>query len=406
MAAVAGLRGSGDWAADERPKDFRSMILWRNPNGDAPLTALLSRAAKDKPADPEFFWWDEPNDIVRLQTATTVNSTATTLTVDSEDPDETNPGRVWGHATHLKEGDLLLVEKTETAAYDNELVMVSSVTSSTSFTVKRGVAGTTPAAINEDTFLTHIGSAYAEGTGAPPAASRNPLKYSNMCQIFKDIYDITNTAKGITNLRTGDVLKNEKMRKAFDHARGIEQAIMWGQKHEDTGPNGKPRRFTGGIRSFIPANRTTIFTTTPTVNTFLDSVYPAFDFNTPAGDQRVVFCGNGALNSINKMAKEDGQIQFDEVVKVYGMNLRRYILPQGELYLRTHPLFNRHGRFAYSMVGVDFSALRWRPFRDTKTKDNIQNNDEDRSAGQWLTEAGLEVRYGGLSLFYLGNVVV
>ena len=27
--AVAGLRGTGDWAADERPKNFREMILWR-----------------------------------------------------------------------------------------------------------------------------------------------------------------------------------------------------------------------------------------------------------------------------------------------------------------------------------------------------------------------------------------
>ena len=38
--AVAGLRGTGDWATDERPKNFREMILWRNPNGMAPLTAL------------------------------------------------------------------------------------------------------------------------------------------------------------------------------------------------------------------------------------------------------------------------------------------------------------------------------------------------------------------------------
>lgn len=27
--AVAGLRGTGDWGTDERPKNFREMILWR-----------------------------------------------------------------------------------------------------------------------------------------------------------------------------------------------------------------------------------------------------------------------------------------------------------------------------------------------------------------------------------------
>jgi hypothetical protein len=42
--AIAGLRGTGDWGTDERPKNFREMILWLNPNGTAPIFALSSRA--------------------------------------------------------------------------------------------------------------------------------------------------------------------------------------------------------------------------------------------------------------------------------------------------------------------------------------------------------------------------
>ncbi|KKL16903.1 hypothetical protein LCGC14_2490890, partial [marine sediment metagenome] len=64
MAAVAGLRGTGDWGSDERPKNFREMILWRNPNGTSPIFALMSRVQKESVNDPEFSWWDEPNDIV------------------------------------------------------------------------------------------------------------------------------------------------------------------------------------------------------------------------------------------------------------------------------------------------------------------------------------------------------
>ena len=44
--AVAGLRGTGDWGTDERPKNFRETILWRDPNGSAPLTALMSKMKK------------------------------------------------------------------------------------------------------------------------------------------------------------------------------------------------------------------------------------------------------------------------------------------------------------------------------------------------------------------------
>ena len=56
MAAVAGLRGTGDWATDERPKNFRETILWRTPNGDTPLTALMSKVQSDSVDDPEFNW--------------------------------------------------------------------------------------------------------------------------------------------------------------------------------------------------------------------------------------------------------------------------------------------------------------------------------------------------------------
>jgi len=56
MAAVAGLRGTGDWATDERPKNFREYILWRSPNGTAPIFALMSRVQKESVNDPEFSW--------------------------------------------------------------------------------------------------------------------------------------------------------------------------------------------------------------------------------------------------------------------------------------------------------------------------------------------------------------
>jgi hypothetical protein len=57
-SGIAGLRGSGtgDYAADERPKNFREMILWRDPNGGTPLTALMSKMKTEAVDDPEFSW--------------------------------------------------------------------------------------------------------------------------------------------------------------------------------------------------------------------------------------------------------------------------------------------------------------------------------------------------------------
>ena len=118
MAAVAGLRGTGDWGTDERPKNFRELIMWRNPNGSAPLFALTSRIASESVNDPEFNWWDEPNDLIRLQLndGTGMTSGDTAFVVDSPDPSAANPGNAYGLATHLKVGDLLMVEKTRIAS--------------------------------------------------------------------------------------------------------------------------------------------------------------------------------------------------------------------------------------------------------------------------------------------------
>ena len=46
MAATLGLRGSGAFSSDERPQNWREKILQLFPNGEAPLTALVSMLRK------------------------------------------------------------------------------------------------------------------------------------------------------------------------------------------------------------------------------------------------------------------------------------------------------------------------------------------------------------------------
>ena len=417
MAAVAGLRGSGDWASDERPKDFREFILRRNPNGTAPMFALMAKVGKDVTSDPEFSWWDEPNDLVRLQISVSRNSSDTLFTVDSSDPSASNPDRHWGLAKHLVPGDMLLVEPaTDAATFDHEIVIVTSVVSDTQFIVDRGQAGTSAASIADDLYLMKIGSVFAEGTGAPQATTRNPVKYHNFTQIFKTTYEITKTAE-VTMTRTGDPVKNDKLRRTWDHSRDIETAFLFGERSETTGANGKPKRTTRGLRRWIPSRNTTILANNWTIansadggNNLLDAISLVFDFDTRAGDERIAFCGNGALNQINAaIHKASGvgatTINWNGGATVYGMHFKRLEMPQGTIFVKTHPLMNRHGLYKNSMFIIDFSAIRFRYLkgRDTTPTDNIQAKDEDLRRGEWLTEAGLEVNYGALTCGYIGG---
>jgi hypothetical protein len=134
-------------------------------------------------------------------------------------------------------------------------------------------------------------------------------------------------------------------------------------------------------------------------------VQPVWDFDGGGGNERIAFCGNGFLTSINKLAKAGMQVRVDQVVRLYGMDLQKWILPQGTLYFRSHPLFNAHSLYTNSALLIDGSAIKYRYLRDTTPQDNIQANDADELKGQWLSECGLELRHER-TMAYLGNFVV
>ena len=118
-------------------------------------------------------------------------------------------------------------------------------------------------------------------------------------------------------------------------------------------------------------------------------------------------CGNGFLNSLNKLARNSSstRINFNGVVSMYGMKLSEWTFPQGIIYTRTHPLFNTHGRFTNDALIFDPSIMRYRYLRDTKPQDNIQANDADEQKGQWLSECGLEMQHAKTTT-WVSNFVV
>jgi len=412
MTAVAGLRGTGDWGTDERPKNFREGILFFQPNGNSPIFGLTSKAGKKTVDDPEFSWWNEGQTLVRLRVAGELASGDTVVTVDSVDPTSVTLGANYGTAKHLKPGDLLLVEPTaDNATFNHELVEVVNVISDTQFSVTRGAGGTSAATIANDVFLLLIGSAYAEGTGAPRATSRNPIKFSNYTQIFKDSYELSGTADE-TKARTGNAWSNDKKRKSYDHARAIELSILYGRKAEiPAADNGKPKRYMGGLRSFLPAANVTVFSTAVGRDSFLDAVSPLFQFETGAGDTRIAFMGRMAANELSKIFAEEVQYNVSNKVTVYGLDFQEFNFPVGRVLVKVHPLMSQHTgtgglrqeRAAYIL---DFDALKYVSLknRDTKTKDDVQNKDEDVRRGFIQTECSIMVDYGGLTMGYLGNI--
>jgi hypothetical protein len=355
--------------------------------------------ASDKTDDPEYAWWEEELSVLRAAlTAQVANTTtANTLAV------ATATASIDSYA--FVPGDILVAENGATVdpyASWEYMIVSAAATTSTIINVTRAAFGTTVSTITTTTYIAKIGNAYAEGTTSPNAVGRSPTKLYNYTQIFKTSYELTRTAKQ-TNLRTGDPLKNAKKRRMFDHAVAMELGFLFGRRAESTGSNGMPLRYTGGLRSFLSTN-VTVFTTTATEATFLGAVQGVFDFDAGSGNERIVLCGNSFLTSLNKLAKAGMQVRTDQVVRLYGMELQKWIIPQGTFYFRTHPLMNVMPGYTKCAFIIDASAMKYRYMNDTVAQDNIQANDADEQKGQWLTECGLEVRHektmGFLANFY------
>jgi hypothetical protein len=409
MSGVAGLRGTGDWGTDERPKNFRERILFISPNGNAPIFALTSKAGKYSVNDPEFAWWAESQNLTRLVVNGALGTTDTIITVLGVDPGATTLNLLYGAATNLKPGDILLVEPaTDNATYNQEFIEVDTVISDTQFTVRRGAGGSTAGSISNAGGLTLIGSSYAEGTAAPRAVSRNPVKFKNYIQIFKDSYELTGTASE-TFARTGNAWSNDKKRKMFDHAKAIEMAFLFGRAAEVTGDNGKPKRFMDGVRNFIPSSNTTVFGGAVTADSFTTAVAPAFNFDLGGGDTRIAFCGNSARTILGKVIQGATavKIELGNPVKLYGIDFQEFILPLGRLLLKSHPLLSQHPLYKNSMFILDFSVIKYTTMKgrpDAKIKDDVQLPDEDVRRGYIQSDCSLMVDGGGLSCAYLGNI--
>ena len=81
MTAITGLRGTGQFGTEFRPTNYRELFTLLEPNGTAPLQALLSMAGSESTDDPKFnhFRDELPNRTLTVNGA--VASTSTTSIV-------------------------------------------------------------------------------------------------------------------------------------------------------------------------------------------------------------------------------------------------------------------------------------------------------------------------------------
>lgn len=418
-----GMRGSGDWSTDERPYNWREMILKLFPSGSSPLTAIMAKLKSEKTDDSRFNWFEK--DLASQRGTGTVGSfvyiddLSTTYVYATHQSTYGIAGGVVyvklaeADANHFRAGHEVVFRDSDRTDVDVKGYVKSVIKAGANSKIvveliEADDNSATSASYNLATVDTVLicGSGHPEGSNLPDSIAYDPTPLHNLTQIFFTPLSITRTAKK-TRLRSANAYQEAKIEALQYHSIEMERAFLFGERYETTGDNNKPLRFTRGIESWIRSDSDAVskdFRIDQAGQTWLDKGEDFIDDNLETifrwNENKVLMglCGSGALRGINKLAKAAGQITLDPMSTAYGLQAREWVTPYGTVALITHPLFNFESTDRNKIIIGDPRRLAFRFIDDTFfMKDPGEKiagyTKRDATDEAYLTEAGLELHH-------------
>lgn len=375
---IIGLRGTGEFTTDFRPTNYRELFTLLEPNGTAPLNALLSMTNGEETDDPKFnhFRDEMPDRVFTINNGGGYNTSTGTLQVTAnDDVSLVVPGAV---IVNVNTGEVMRA----TANGDSSLWQL---------TVTRNVGSTSLSISNGDRLII-AGFAAQEGGSAPNSVSFESTTDYNYTQIFRTAFELSNTLAE-THLRTGGK-EDEMMTKALKlHMSDIERTMFFGRRAEVNGSTSQPTRYTGGLLNMI-ANTTDLSTAT-TPNTLTEDGFDRLLIESIfayGNKQKLAFVGAKVAGHLMKFGKDRwNPTTMDQ--GTYGVAFTRYATFAGDLMVHLHPQFRQIPLMDNAMVILDLPHIKYRYMknRDTKLRQNIQAVDADAKKHEYLTECGLEM---------------
>ena len=375
------MRGTGEFTSDFRPKNYRELFTLIEPNGNAPLNAMLAMGSSEPTDDPEYknFRDELPDRVLQVNNGGGYNATATSITIDANDDNK-----------FAINGAIIINQTT------GEVMQATADTTGTTLTVSRNIGGGS-LTIADNAKLFVAGFAAAEGATSPTAITFDATVTSNFTQIFRTAFQVSNTLAS-TTLRTGDKM-NEAMTKALKlHMSDIERAMFFGKKVESNGSTASPTRYTGGLTTQL----TNAISITSDYASYggsgagqmteagFDSLLISTIFKF-GSKQKIAFVGETVAATLQAIGKD--RWKPTAVEGAYGVNLTQYSTFAGDLMIHLHPQFRQLDHMKSAMVIVDFPHLVYRYLegRDTQMLENRQAVDADSVKNEYLTECGLEL---------------
>jgi len=383
---TTGIFNTGNFTTDLEKKSFASMITRLMPNGTAPLFGLTSMVSSETAVQTEHGFFSKTMIFpeFKINLAAGFAAGDTTLTVDN--------------VTNLLPGQIHRNERT------SENIIINSIPTTTTITVTRSVGSVAAAAINDDDDFYQVGNAFEESSNRPIANNIIPVRVTNLTQIFRNTWAISESAKA-THVIAGDRTDAENRQDcAALHAADIEKALFFGQKQDGT-RNGQPFRTMDGLINLITDtdNYPPIFAGGNNVNAagattnwtqlegFLDPVFnQATD---PKGaNERIIFVGGTAMKVINNIGRLNGTYHLVDGQTNWGLAFKTLTASRGKFRIIEHPLFNTNTDWAKMAVVVDLPTFRLAYLAGRKTQ-----NAEFNTSGNQAVDDGIDAVGGTLT---------
>jgi hypothetical protein len=315
----------------------------------------------------------------------------------------------------------------ESGAPNHANAVITAINSSTSIDIKwltnPGSDADPAAYVNAASMegrMQVIGTAYAEGSGAPDTFSQELDHDYGYTQIFKTACEMSNTARATVYKGYADEWQRIWNLKLREHKVDIERAMLFGQRASSGGIN-----YTEGIAGHIIANGQsqtaadstqlvytegqaylkTVAAASLTYDVLLRDLEVVFDPARGGSTVKLALCSLPVISLFNKLGDGVGFIgdtlsskapyNFERSQGSFGHKIMKIETVHGDLSLVREPLFR--GLSSEFCCMVDLDHVSYRPLvgngvnRDTSIETNVQAADEDLRKDLILTEAGLEV---------------
>jgi len=359
--AVTVLSGAEDSTknTDNNPRDIAPVELLE-PSA-APLTYLMSKMGKDPAGNPKVEWLENeamPR-YTTLSASAASNATSFGVTADI-----------------FRVGDVVRFTSAGFA------VLITATAAGSVSGTKVGGTAQASAASSAEVFI--VSNSNAEGATLREIRYPQLVTASNYCQIIRTPVGLTETEQA-TKHYSGDERRRLQKEAGIEHARALDQTFFFGAR-DITGT----QRLCGGLKEFISTNVTNDSggTTEAEWQTFLKS---GFRYGSR---RKVAFCSPAAIAALEGYARSNIKVESSQSHgETYGIEMSTYVSGQGRVDLINQVHWQDSTVYGGYVFLVDMDAVKMRPLRDTRLKENVQAPDYDGFKDEYITEVSLQVTH-------------